>query len=415
MRFLLLALFLSPRHDDPIRGLVSNLGDDNPAVREAASAELRRIGTAALPALEAAAADPDVEVRVRALDLLHRIQPWRQSRQGAAEALGWLGRHQSADGSWTSKTPACGCAPPPPFEFASDEDFAAGLTGLSLLAFVRGGSVASSPGVIRRAVAWIAEHQGIDGRIGPETAAKPLYGHAICTLALAELFEASPSPEIKPVLRKAADYLITAQNPGKGWRYLPRGGDNDTSVTFWCVLALLAAKRAGFDVPESAFRGVLHWLDEVTETHGYGRVGYTHRDTGKISCPGPNEYFDHHPTTTAQGHLVRMLLGTPRRDPTVTLPMEILIRDLPSTKGFSLDSYFWLAGTLALREHDGPGGPKWRTWEAAVRPAILGIQKGKFEGCSRGSWDPVDRWSMYGGRVYATAVNALTLQACAPR
>ena len=166
MRFLLLALLLSPRHDDPVRELIGNLGDNDPGVREAASAELRKIGTAALPALEAAAADPDDEVRVRALELLHRIQPWRQARQGASEALGWLARHQSADGSWSSRMPASCCAKPPPSEFASDDEFATGLTGLSLLALVRGESTATSRETARRAIAWITEHQGVDGQIG---------------------------------------------------------------------------------------------------------------------------------------------------------------------------------------------------------------------------------------------------------
>ena len=31
-------------------------------------------------------------------------------------------------------------------------------------------------------------------------------------------------------------------------------------------------------------------------------------------------------------------------------------------------------------------------------------------GCANGSWDPVDRWGFEGGRVYATAINALTLE-----
>jgi hypothetical protein len=30
-------------------------------------------------------------------------------------------------------------------------------------------------------------------------------------------------------------------------------------------------------------------------------------------------------------------------------------------------------------------------------------------GCGEGSWDPVDKWGSEGGRVYATAINVLTL------
>jgi hypothetical protein len=36
-------------------------------------------------------------------------------------------------------------------------------------------------------------------------------------------------------------------------------------------------------------------------------------------------------------------------------------------------------------------------------------QRKYADGCGCGSWDPVDRWGAEGGRVYATAMNALTL------
>lgn len=33
----------------------------------------------------------------------------------------------------------------------------------------------------------------------------------------------------------------------------------------------------------------------------------------------------------------------------------------------------------------------------------------KADGCTWGSWDPIDRWGEKGVRVYATAINVLTL------
>ena len=32
------------------------------------------------------------------------------------------------------------------------------------------------------------------------------------------------------------------------------------------------------------------------------------------------------------------------------------------------------------------------------------------DGCAHGSWDPIDRWGFEGGRVYATAINTLSLE-----
>lgn len=37
-------------------------------------------------------------------------------------------------------------------------------------------------------------------------------------------------------------------------------------------------------------------------------------------------------------------------------------------------------------------------------------QRAKDAGCAADSWEPVDRWGGEGGRVYATAINALTLE-----
>ena len=32
------------------------------------------------------------------------------------------------------------------------------------------------------------------------------------------------------------------------------------------------------------------------------------------------------------------------------------------------------------------------------------------EGHEAGSWDPIGQWSKWGGRIYSTALNALTLE-----
>ena len=34
----------------------------------------------------------------------------------------------------------------------------------------------------------------------------------------------------------------------------------------------------------------------------------------------------------------------------------------------------------------------------------------RMGGCEDGSWNPVGEWCLAGGRVYATAINALTLE-----
>jgi hypothetical protein len=46
-----------------------------------------------------------------------------------------------------------------------------------------------------------------------------------------------------------------------------------------------------------------------------------------------------------------------------------------------------------------------------MKKALIPNQARPEAGCAHGSWDPsVDRWGMVGGRVYATALNVLTLE-----
>ena len=53
----------------------------------------------------------------------------------------------------------------------------------------------------------------------------------------------------------------------------------------------------------------------------------------------------------------------------------------------------------------------WKGWNEAMKNALVPTQKLKKDGCTDGSWDSdVDRWGFEGGRVYAAAINALTLE-----
>jgi hypothetical protein len=51
--------------------------------------------------------------------------------------------------------------------------------------------------------------------------------------------------------------------------------------------------------------------------------------------------------------------------------------------------------------------------QESTRRALVGTQV--RSGPNRGSWDPTDRWSPVGGRIYTTALAALTLRVRAPR
>ena len=65
--------------------------------------------------------------------------------------------------------------------------------------------------------------------------------------------------------------------------------------------------------------------------------------------------------------------------------------------------YYWYYGTLAVQVDK----KRARTWVKPLHKALFAHQHRK--GARAGSWDPIGVWGADGGRVYSTAILALTL------
>jgi hypothetical protein len=295
------------------------------------------------------------------------------------------------------------------------------VTSLALLAFLGAGYThlskeefiqenwkvpCVSGDVVKRALKFLMDHQDGEGCVG-ERRTKYVYHHALAALALCEAYGMTGSDQLKKQSQKAVDFLVAAQNPGKGWRYSSRSGDNDTSVTGWAMMVLKSAELSGLAVPKSAREGGLAWLDEVTDE--FGRTGYTVKGTGKVFVPGKNEAFDHHETMAAIRRVAQLSCAGKRMG--LSQASALLTRDLPDWSPNKIDAYYWYWGSMALFLTDGPDGKHWKLWNQALHKALLNHQRRASEGCLAGSWDPdVDRWGFEGGRVYTTAINALSLE-----
>ncbi len=332
-------------------------------------------------------------------------------------ALLWLARHQNPDGSWsvTGYTKRCvaACTPNP-----GEEDFDAGVTGLSLLAFLGAGyshlskdvhEGISFGDVVRKGLQWMMNHQDAEGCIGSRSAQKYMYNHTICALAMCEAFGLTGSTLFREQAQRGIDFLVSSQNPGKAWRYSYKSGDNDSSVTGWAVMVLKSAELSGLTFPPAAYAGTRAWYDEVTE-EAYARVGYTYKGSGKVFIPGKNEHFDHHEALTAIAVMARIFIDRNKHDARLASGCDLLLRDKPAWSGNQIDFYYWYYASLALFQYDGPRGSKWSAWNEGMKTALVKHQNTASTGCRRGSWEPVDRWSCEGGRVYGTAINALTLE-----
>jgi hypothetical protein len=60
---------------------------------------------------------------------------------------------------------------------------------------------------------------------------------------------------------------------------------------------------------------------------------------------------------------------------------------------------------MAMYQHQGEA---WERWNKAMTREILEHQI--TSGPAAGSWDPTDRWSLIGGRIYQTALCTLSLE-----
>jgi len=341
-------------------------------------------------------------------------------------ALRWLARHQNPDGSWSAQGFAKNCAKGA-CSGMGEGDYDTGVTGLSLLAFLGAGYTPMSRDeammidpafpdrqlhfgeTVKKGLQWLLAQQDPEGCVG-ERGQKHLYNHAIASLALSEGYGMTGTELLREPAQKAVDFLVAAQNPGKGWRYSSRGGDNDTSVTGWAVMALKSAELSNLKFPASAFAGALNWLNEATEKNGYYRAGYTQAGTGKVFVPGKNEQFSDHPSMSAVAVLSRIFIQKSQKEPALTA-VNFLASDLPAWKPGEVDFYYWYYASLALFQYDGPKGAFWAKWNEPMKNAIVPHQKLAKQGCENGSWDPAeDRWGFEGGRVYAAAINCLTLE-----
>ena len=90
--------------------------------------------------------------------------------------------------------------------------------------------------------------------------------------------------------------------------------------------------------------------------------------------------------------------------------VDLCLRLLPTWAGDgSIDMYYWTFGSLAMR---AVGGEPWARWSEAMETAAFESQRSDGDPCGYfGSWDPVDPWGADGGRVYATAMMTLCLEA----
>jgi len=326
-----------------------------------------------------------------------------ETEKAVRQALIWFARHQSDDGRWDldgfmknydvkgRRADGRGNRP--------NQDV--GVTALAGLAFVGAGHThvaargAKRPSEyarnVQNAIDWLIAGQKEDGDLRRRG---QMYDHCLATMLLAESFSMTGDERLVEPVKRAVDFTLKAQNPNRGWRYEPRS-DNDTSVIGWALMALKSAEIAGFQVPRKSYRWAANWLDQVRKGKHKGLYEYQ---------PGRNPS----PAMTAEGLFSEMLIDYQPDSPRTAESVDYILKYRPRWRPQNREDtnfYYWYYATLALHQL---GGAKWDEWNRDIRETLVKAQR--QDGPFAGSWDPRSRWGQFGGRVYSTAVAALTLE-----
>ena len=388
---------------EPIIDLTSFEWDED---QTASSADLEEFATdAELPRLFALYGDYGARSAGGRAEAVRRGGGTKGSERAVALALEWLQRHQSNSGAWQLKSYKKNCIRGAECKQAADplDGIDAGLTGLATLAFLGAGHT-HQYGRFKESVAsamnYMLRIQGRDGCFGQKIGSHSIYNHAICALAVCEAYGMTKDVRYKAAAEKAIKYIAKVQHVDGGWGYVrgkPGGAmayRSDVSVTGWLAMALKSAQMAGIELPKGTWKSVVKYVNGSSDAKGlagYVRAREFVTPTNRSTIP--------------VGLLCRQFAPGKVDAVKAAAIADALVMRLPSEKheGFFYYAYY---GSLSLYQY---GGPKWNKWNEYVRDLLVKLQK--QQGCQAGSWAPGSlRWASWAGRVYSTAMAALTLE-----
>ena len=290
-------------------------------------------------------------------------------------ALRWLASQQNANGSWSVSAGRKGEHP-------------VAMTGYVLMAYMAAGNLPEQGEYakqVKSGMEFLLDQLGVDGQFRGVDGGKYMYNHGIATIALGELYGETRSPAIREKLQRAIKLIVTTQSDkGQhkgGWRYQPRPGDADISVTVMQVVALRAAKNGGLDVPQQT-------IDDAVEYVRRCSVGNSGGFAYQAGQGGPGY------ARTAAAVYSLQVCG--HYDDPLVAPASKYLFD------HKFDKQHWAYGS----NYAGPaqymiGGDTWKRWYDYMKQVLVPSVKRVGEQCY---WD--DREV---GPIYATACFATIL------
>ena len=353
-----------------------------------------------------------------------------KTEDAVSRGLVWLAAHQDPGGGWRAAGFPRHCGHSAPCKGVGSAEFDVGVSGLAILAFLGAGHIpkltlqeinarghtpdrerspVTSPYAekLRSALARCLASQDQSGAFGRD-GMNFMYNHAIASLAVIEAYALTGSPSYRRSANAALSFTLAAQQLGGGWDYTERPtGRNDLSITGWQIMALVAARGARLDVPEKAVRLMRDYLARAVTPQGIGIYSNSGPEAGRRGI-----------NMVAVGLLSTLLLGELPQSSRLMRAADRLVRPSAAPKWQKVENwdktfqsyYYWYTATLALFHYGaGTDRPHWEAWNLQIKRTLLSTQShSKHES---GSWPPESNWvGISGGRVYATAINVLTLE-----
>jgi hypothetical protein len=365
----------------------------------------------------------------------------KESESAVDAALKWLSEHQLADGSWSFDHRDGGQCQGRCKNQGSMKAAKNGATGLALMAFlgagqshVEGKYQNTVAGGVRFLLSSLKD-QGADGgswydNVGNATA----YSHGIASLAMCEAYamakdfkprkkpEKSPSEMTEEERKKWAEdkkkekdqaknrividnnrlraaaqaslnYIMNVQHAEGGWRYNPKVQPGDTSVVGWMVMALKSGYMADLKINPHTVKQASHFLDLVARGD-YKEVFWYMKD---------NEHGNSR-ATTAIGLLCRMYMGMDRNSGTIREGVHKHLDKWGPDLGGNM-YYNYYATQVVFHYGEEP----WKKWNKSMRDFLVNSQS-KRDDHDKGSWHFNEAYAAAGGRLYCTAMSAMTLE-----
>jgi hypothetical protein len=282
--------------------------------------------------------------------------------------------------------------------FTSDYGTSTGVVAAGCLAFMGSGQTPDSGEYgqnVARCLRYLqksAQPNGLIFKAG--MAGAPMYNHGLATLAMAEAWGMSQDKAVRDVIKRAADLIVSTQNPKGGWRYHPDASDADISSTVMQLMALRACKDAGIYVPKEVIDAGIAYVKACHNSKEKGKDG------GFAYTPNEASGF----ARTGAGVLSLQVAGNYRAGE-VREGVAYILNFPPLGNGpverpdFYYYGQYYAAMAIYQSQSIGDWGRKaWGAWYPAITKSLIETQQ------PQGHW-----WDGYFG-LYPTAMALLVLE-----